>query len=254
MVCLVCSCGRLGFDPTAGSASGDDGGSSAPDGPDAMGDCDLPGLIMYLSFDEGSGLFVMDRSSGGHNAALFGLPTWTTGRFGGGMAFNGDNNELSSIEMPTSLDNLQARTACLWQTTIDVNESFAAYFDKAAVDGDSEGWNLYGSSNGRAGFFVNTRAFREVGGNSLGAWHHVCGTWDGMLTEVGIHIYVDGVEPPTLAASEGGPYQADASHELKIGNSDMNRQFPFHGTLDEVRLYNRALSATEVAALTACSP
>jgi hypothetical protein len=248
----LCACGRLSFDPPDGSASGDGGSSSdSPEDGSRPACSDLSGQIMYLSFDEGTGLFVTDRSSGGHNAALSGGPLWAPGRFGGGMMFDGDNDELATIEMPATLTNLPALTACVWHDTIDIATTFETYFDKSAVDGSSFGWNLYGNTEGKAGLFVNTGAYHEVSGNPIGGWHHVCGTWDGGAE---LHVYVDGAEGPLTAEKTGGADQSDAANELTIANSTMNRKYPVHGSLDEVRLFDRALSATEVAELAACSP
>ncbi|MBL8900798.1 MAG: DUF1549 domain-containing protein [Planctomycetes bacterium] len=94
----------------------------------------------------------------------------------------------------------------------------------------------------------------------LGEWHHVLATYDGSREERGIALYVNGVKaeldtprPAQKPASEGPPpapkkLKGEILNEglLRIGASDGG---PFSGTLDEVRIFSRALPAEAVAAL-----
>jgi hypothetical protein len=85
-----------------------------------------------------------------------------------------------------------------------------------------------------------------IGGNIVaGNWTHVVTTFDG--TTGTFVIYVNGVAVGTSPSGEllGGPLTAPV--DIHIGTSCQN--FPFHGLMDEVQVYNRALSATEVQQL-----
>jgi len=76
---------------------------------------------------------------------------------------------------------------------------------------------------------------------TTGAWHHVAGTYDGST----ITLYVDGVKRVSNSAS--GPLQT-SSTSLYIGNKPLS-SYPgdrFKGIIDEVRIYNRALSNQEI--------
>jgi len=77
---------------------------------------------------------------------------------------------------------------------------------------------------------------------SFGTWHHFAGTWDGLTARV----FVDGVE----AAS--GPLMAnlafDSAFGLHVGSSQ-GGSLPWNGRIDELRLYDRALDATEILEL-----
>jgi cytoskeletal protein CcmA (bactofilin family) len=73
-------------------------------------------------------------------------------------------------------------------------------------------------------------------------WHHVAGTYDGN----DVRLYIDGVE----AAST--PFVGtirNISYDLNIGSNDQEAGRFYDGAIDEVRLYNRVLDATEILAL-----
>jgi hypothetical protein len=85
---------------------------------------------------------------------------------------------------------------------------------------------------------------------SNGKWHQAVATWNGST----ISLYVDGVSDAT-AVSFSGSLRTNQTNSLTIGADDaaigagstpLNY---FNGTIDDVRIYNRALSATEVANL-----
>jgi hypothetical protein len=74
-----------------------------------------------------------------------------------------------------------------------------------------------------------------------GRWVHLAGTFDGQM----MRIYVDGEEKGTM--ERPGPVKANAFH-LCLGNYEEKHPAYFHGLLDEVKLYSRALTAEEVRA------
>jgi hypothetical protein len=85
-----------------------------------------------------------------------------------------------------------------------------------------------------------------------GAWHHLAGTYDG----ASVKLYVDG----QLVAAEYGTTGAirTTADDLFIGSRGPGTAFSagdyFHGVLDEVAIYNRALNATEVGSLAGGTP
>jgi hypothetical protein len=74
-----------------------------------------------------------------------------------------------------------------------------------------------------------------------GVWTHIAGTFDGQI----MRIYVDGVEHGTM--ERPGPINPNQFH-LCLGNFEIDHAAFFHGLLDEVKLYSRALTADEVLA------
>ena len=94
---------------------------------------------------------------------------------------------------------------------------------------------------------INTETLNGNANIADGAWHHVVGVYDGNQ----ILLYVDGV----LDASKNvGSMNIDTWRALRIGeNWELGNSF-FGGTLDEVRIYDRALTADDVAQLFALVP
>ena len=71
--------------------------------------CDAPpGLVAAYSFDEGSGSPLNDASGNGHNGTINGA-TWTTGRYGGALSFNGINASSTSAPRHLLPGRLHAR-------------------------------------------------------------------------------------------------------------------------------------------------
>ncbi|MFA6432514.1 MAG: LamG domain-containing protein [Candidatus Paceibacterota bacterium] len=82
----------------------------------------------------------------------------------------------------------------------------------------------------------------------LNKWQHLTVTWDGSATAANIHFYINGAEITKSYTANGvGNKLSDASYSLGIGSRIAGNYT--NGTLDDVRIYNRALSGAEVAKL-----
>jgi len=80
-------------------------------------------------------------------------------------------------------------------------------------------------------------------GFDITQWHHYAGVYSPSLAKLA--IYVDGVHASSTSVS--GAMDAD-SGQIFIGKDDYTGRF-FNGSIDDVRIYDRALSASEIAAL-----
>ena len=113
------------------------------------------------------------------------------------------------------------------------------------------GYTLRGGGSGQVSFAV------AVGGGlkqatskaavPAGGWHHVAGTFDGQT----VAIYIDGALAGTAAAA--GSISASTGTNVMVAADPIDPQAKFSGTIDEVRIYNRALAAGEVAALSSAT-
>ena len=82
---------------------------------------------------------------------------------------------------------------------------------------------------------------------AAGAWSHVAATWDGSPSATGIHVYVDGLEPGYASQADApGPRVDDSTIDLTISDTT---DPSFAGAIDDVRVYDRVLSPSEIAAL-----
>jgi len=82
----------------------------------------------------------------------------------------------------------------------------------------------------------------------LNVWQHIAVTWDGTNQGTGIHIYTDGIEQAYQETGNDGTGVSDVGVPLTIGNRNENDR-TFDGLIDDVRIYNRVITASEVWSL-----
>jgi len=203
------------------------------------------GLVGWWQLDDGSGNVVADSSSNSLNGTLAGNPTWADGKLGGALAFDGDGDYVT-LGNDARFNIANQITVAAW---IKVN-AFDKDWQAIVTKGDSS-WRLQRNQN------KGTLEFACTGlvvsgtrwGNTLGTvevndglWHHVVGTFDGHR----LCLYVDG----TLdGSSKAGASIKSNDCMVYIGaNAEKPDRF-WNGLIDDVMIYNYALSADEVAAI-----
>jgi hypothetical protein len=195
------------------------------------------GLIANYHFSEGSGSTTAD-ATGVNNGILSGA-TWTTGIFGNALSYDSASNQFVAIPNSPSLNGIinSIVSVAAWVNT----SSATSQVIFSTWDG-TNGYQLW-LNNGIPAIWSN-------GGGTLtasssiadGKWHYVVGVWDGTND----YVYVDGV----LRASGAGTFLS-SSADNQIGTQcsgavSTSCNLYFNGTIDEVRVYGRALSAIEV--------
>lgn len=190
----------------------------------------LPDIRVGYGFNEGSGTAIADTSS--NNAvATATSPTWTSaGRFGNGIVFNGTSSRVRSNSNITLNGTFTLEAWVL-------NPGNQAYETIQSVGSDRD----FYLANGTLAFYTGTTNF-VFGAVAVNTWQHVALVSDG----TSVRAYVEGTQvgaaqSATLGAVSG-PLQVGSWIDTGGANSDF-----FSGTLDEVRVYNRALSAAEIA-------
>ncbi|GIX06788.1 MAG: hypothetical protein KatS3mg115_1191 [Candidatus Poribacteria bacterium] len=197
------------------------------------------GLVAYWPFDEGKGRIAADASGNGHDGEFVGEPLWVPGYFGTALEFTTPADYVRVPDHP-ALDLEEAVTWMAWFSPSDVltsrrmmvkNNSIFVIFD-------------FGDPNSVDFLIKPNNDFAESTTTewTIGEWYHFAGTFDGAF----LRVYVNGVlEGETPYAGLIAP----SDLELWIGADDFGRPTDsFPGKIDEVRLYNRALSAEEIAA------
>ncbi len=198
------------------------------------------GLVGYWQNDEGAGATTADASGSGNTGALAGGMAWTAGRFGDALSFDGASGYVSA-----GVHNLPAANA---------PQSISWWLNVLAIPNGVQ--NVLSLTNDGAGSAVQA-GFRDgrigvwkFGGAWLvsatpapaGGWRHYAYTFDGTA-----HcLYVDGL----LAASATPAPQSAAPTKLEFGRWTGGAKY-LKGSVDNVRIYNRALTATEVQTLAA---
>jgi hypothetical protein len=197
------------------------------------------GLVGAWGFNEATGTTVADASGNGNTGAVSGATRSTAGRFGGALSFDG-SNDLVTVPDANSLDLRTSMTLSAW-----VRPTAGGGW-RTVVLKEQPGqlvYALYSStdSNRPSGHVFTTGDLGLQGPAVLpaNAWSHLAMTWDGLT----VRVYVNGSQVASGALA--GTAAASAS-PLRIGGNSVWGEW-FAGLIDEVRVYNRALTAAEIA-------
>ena len=212
-----------------------------------------PNLAAYWKFDEGQGDTAYD-SAGDNDGTIYGAE-WTTGQVDGALSFDGDDDYVNLDAHIGDYENLSTGTLCIWikkENTGNVGIFFSSsdggdnyssmYFAKMP----DEKIKIRISENNTSKLYWNSDSVLPFG------WHHFAYTTDSS----GHSVYLDGV-PLTGSYTVGSPStSAFFSHipnqdTIRIGNLHKtdNDYFHWDGLIDEVAIYNRALSADQIQQL-----
>ncbi|HSH01070.1 MAG TPA: LamG domain-containing protein [Anaerolineae bacterium] len=191
-------------------------------------------LLIYWPADEGTGSTLFDASGNGYDLTLTGSQTYTTNTpsvsFDNGYAIDYTNGG-TNVSTGNDIGDMQQFTIALWiypDTTISGNDRLLSISGKAVLRSQNGNLNLYVVSNDTNYHATTTNLL------SPGSYYHVAGTYDGS----NLRVYINGVELGSTSFS--GALDTATSVAL---NSSIET---FDGVMDDVRIYNRALSANEI--------
>ena len=210
------------------------------------GSCMDYGLVGYWSFDEGAGTTAYDASDEGNNGTIHGAK-WSQGApapsgggaSGTGLSFDGVDDY---VEVPhsESLD-LNVLTVEFWVKTTVAQDYNAGMVAKYGVGGfQLIQWSILRNTDGtfRAHWRDADGVSKVVMGGNItdGKFHHI--VW--VRGNGSYSVYLDAVEQDS-----GNDPVGDIRND-KIVSIGRHSTYPFNGLIDEVRIYNRALSAEEI--------
>jgi DNA-binding winged helix-turn-helix (wHTH) protein len=212
--------------------------------------------VAWWRFNEGSGVEVKDSSGGRDAGSISGGVTRVPGKMGMAIALDGVSGFISGTDRAGVLPSG------------DSPRSITAWFRARSTNGDSTTLFSYGDAVApRGGFHMMLRADgRVMAGNTLdrdpvvvsrnrfddGKWHQATATYEGPASGDMARLFVDGLEesseklPYRPATGAGSPWMIGRSLHLGGGT-------PFRGEIDDVRVYNAAVSAYQASALFRCS-
>ncbi|MBP9854841.1 MAG: LamG domain-containing protein [Candidatus Omnitrophica bacterium] len=205
-------------------------------------------MVLWWKFDEGSGTTVADSSGNSNTGTLVNTPTWTTGQISGAVSFNGTTQYVTAADA-NSLDLTTAATVAFWfkrsangvQTSFgkwDAGTGQAAYIIQIHTNNIIY-WSTSSNGSGNT-YFTSSSTYADTD------WHHLVGVYDAST----LTVYYDGV---SIAGSISGAVAASLFNATSAMENRYNGGNYFGGILDEARVYSRALSAADVAALYAYS-
>ncbi len=201
--------------------------------------------------DEGTGNTTADSSGKGDTGSLLNLPSWIAGRIGKALSFNGSSSyvQVNTNSVLSPLSTTGEMTVSAWvnlrQRPSTSGQGRAPFLAKSTANNCE--YALYAYANGQVGFSLwnlNGYTHGEPTGGSLplNAWHHLVGT---AKTGQFVRIYLDGAlvgQTTSLSGSTG----SGTSPLFFARRGD--GQYLNTG-LDEVRLYNRVLTLSEIQSL-----
>jgi hypothetical protein len=186
--------------------------------------------FMQWKFDEGSGLMASDSIGNGNTGMMYNWPSWTTGRFGNAVSFDGANDYIHRSSLSTTVSG--DVSISLWLNYTDANTGKRALNlggFQVRFSGGCVGWD---NSGGPSSETYSTNAYNN------GQWHHVVFTRSGTTYK----MYIDG------AADKTGSGTVVSYTWLYAGSTDGTTNY-YVGQMDDVRIYNYALSAAQVASV-----
>jgi hypothetical protein len=203
------------------------------------------GLVGYLSFDDATGTQATDFSGTNNKGTLFNMEVtdWQSGRRGYALNFDGADEYVSA---PASqfTTGTSARSIAGWINPSSAASTRVPFAYGDCASGDGKAFGVYLSTTDVLNFWGCGAADFSTGVTvSENTWSHVAVTYDG----TDVRVYLNGAQVGSTTARTLGSstsfWQIGGASLLDAGN------YYFPGSIDEVRVYSRALSAAEVATI-----
>jgi hypothetical protein len=217
--------------------------------------------LLHWSLDEGAGTNLLDSSGAGRNGLWDGIPNWTTnGILGGAVRLAGTNDCLRGVGITNWLNGLKAFSLSLWVNSDATNADQGIF--TANESGTNATLSLFTRVFASCGQYTNVLEavvptsegvihYVSTNNVSTNGWQHVALCWSNGLVP---SLFINGqLEQPGTkwVALEGFLTNCP---EFIVGKGPLGTPASWNGWIDDVRLYDRALDAAEVAVLSALPP
>ncbi len=195
------------------------------------------GLVAWWRFDEGGGKVAHDSSGNGNDATLMRSPSWVAGKIGKALSLNGDDDYVAT-EVDVQPSAMPSTTWTAWVYPTRVN-----YKKRQLILSDNDGGNdrsvLIAADTAHFAVLTGTGVWVATS-VEVKRWQHIAVVY----TPSGIEFYKNGIRYPSGQIPRG----QESHFKLQIGRNPGFGEY-FEGLIDEVRIYNRALSAAEIQAI-----
>lgn len=204
---------------------------------------------LWWKLDDASGTTSADATGNSRTGTTQNSPSWGTGQVGGCIVLNGTSQYISGGTGLTGVD-LSDKTITAWIKKTANSEK--GIVDKDFDSGSYGGWGFWMHSDGKLRWWVHSgKDFIDNGSNTitLGSWTHVAVVWN--YSGKTAYFYINGVfnssiNDNTITENSSG------SADFQVGNLRNNLSsgtYAFDGSLDDVRIFSRTLTAQEISQL-----
>ncbi len=206
---------------------------------------DNTSLVLRMHFNEGSGTSTDDESIYENDGTLTGFGdnavNWTTGVYGNALEFDGVDDYVN-VSDDASLDITDKLTIEVWVKPSIQDSDYNGIVSK--TDSNTNGWELrtttYTASTVNIQFRSSNGTQREKTHTlNIDTWYHLVGVYDGSKLE----LFVNGESKGTTNSEDG---IGTNSRNLLIGTLAYSSNLNFNGTIDEVSIWSKALTADEI--------
>jgi Tfp pilus assembly protein FimT len=202
------------------------------------------GLVGYWHLDEGTGAATYDASGYGNNGTLNNSPTWAFGsscKFGNCLYFDNSAQKYVSVADSASTDARTNLTLSAWVYPIGAGGT-DSYSTILQSSGSGYYLSFYDATSALSCYWYGKTpaGYHTTSASTvpLNQWTHVVCVWD----SANVYQYINGVLSKTTATTGAGT----GATSINIGAENLARKF--QGYIDEVKVYTRSLSASEILA------
>ncbi|NIO44637.1 MAG: hypothetical protein GTN36_03745 [Candidatus Aenigmarchaeota archaeon] len=205
--------------------------------------------VLAFDFDEGSGIKVHDSSDYENDGTIYGNGiSWTDGKFGSALDFPGTDERYVAVSDSPSLDITDEITIEAWIYPEKIDDTGSPYIVSKNYDHPDEmtyAFLIHYSPVGQITGVLNEININGIKILSTNQWYHVAMSWNGNLAK----IFVNGNK--TGETTFAGPLTPN-DYRLVVGARNdggtpptLNTYRQFNGTIDNLRIYNKALTPAE---------
>ena len=207
-----------------------------------------PNLVGWWKLDDGGASVALDWSGRRNDGTVIGDPNWVAGHIEDGNALDLDGfDDCVNCGNPQDFNIPTQITLAAWVKTDAAGGATQSYVTKM-VGGENSSYTLRHIDTDNIEFLIGTAsATFPVSSSFNGVWHHLAGTYDGSA----LRLYVDCSLQATTANVGAIPTSA---YNVNIGRDSIGNRFPYDGAIDDVRIYNRALTQAELALIMRGNP
>jgi hypothetical protein len=211
---------------------------------DAILDVEAPtsGPVAHWELDDW--FWMIEDSAGSNDGQAEGEYSWATGKSGDCIEFSGEGGR---VRVPHAEELMPTDTVSVtvWLNAAEEPDYSARVVVKGIDEDNWEAYYVQFNDDSEAQWTIRDPNHQNNGATSgslgLNEWIHVAGTYDGDTVKLYVNGQLEDQE------STGGVDILYDSNDLSIGNRSDNNATPFIGKIDDVRVYDYALNAAEVA-------